>query len=101
MGKEENVPRGMSLATPTFFAVRHLCWWSTGCGGGGYPEKDIHPPCNKLAAALLQDVRIHQDLYHHHFGVVHKPVHPGVQSAGAQVQCPAPAVGSHYSPILH
>ena len=60
-----------------FFALRCLCWWVTGCGGGRYPEKDIHPPRNKVAATLLEDVRIRKYQDFHHFGVNHKLVHQG------------------------
>ena len=83
----------MPTATSTVFAVHLLCWWDTGCGGNGYPEKDIQTPRNKVAVALIQDIHILQDYDFHHFGTGQTPVHPGVQVAGAQDRRTAPTVG--------
>ena len=82
MGKEENLPGGMPPAMSTFFAVRRLRLWDTGCGGSGFPEKDSQMNHNKVAATLLQDVRIRQQQDCHHFGAGNTLVHPGVQGAG-------------------
>ena len=59
------------------FAVCHLHWWDTGCGGVGYPANNNQPPRNKVATYLLQDMQIRQEYYCHHIGVGHTTVHPG------------------------
>ena len=42
-----------------------------GGGGDGYPEKDSQSPGHQVAAALLKDVRIHQESGCHHLGARH------------------------------
>ena len=83
----------MPPSTSTFFAVRHLCWWATGCGGGGYPEKDSQPPAKKWRQPYSRmcgyvNSRIAITLVR----ATHRCIR-GVQIADAQDQHTAPAVG--------
>ena len=80
-GEEEDVLSGMPPMMPKLIALPCLCQFYSGCGGYGYPKNDSHPSRIKLAATLLQDVRIRQEYDCHNFGSGHIQVYPGVQGA--------------------
>ena len=80
----------------TIISLCFICLLSAGVGDNGYPKKDIQLPRNKVAASLLEHVKICQEQGCHNFCAGHTPVHTGVQVSGAQDKCLVPAVVRQY-----
>ena len=59
--EEADVPGGIPLAAKALLPLCCLGGWTAGCGGDGYLEKNIHLHGHKVAATLLEDVRLRQE----------------------------------------